>query len=339
MLIQNKDFCIRIIENKDISENLETMAKFISEYYNNSNKSITPDSVKRIVERVKPMFRGTKQHDSEEFIISLIEILNNDIVINTINKQNNLILDKLNTTQNYNLIEKFKKDNVNYLYDYHNNKITIEKLFQLIEINRKELSSSFSNSDFLLNLDINENNLKELFEFEIQKRIKCKEIHCLNTRFTFTKEILLTLPIDDESTNLDECYHDFKVHELLTGSEMVECEKCAKKQVTSTKINIKSWDKNLIICLNRYKNSKQTNNVSSKINRDIEIPFEWRHDYKLKGAVIHSGQVGGGHYIYIGRNNDLNSWTIYDDSSATQVINNDRARQYLNKAYILYYRQ
>jgi pyruvate,water dikinase len=50
------------------------------------------------------------------------------------------------------------------------------------------------------------------------------------------------------------------------------------------------------------KNSKQTNNVSSKITKDIQIPFNWRHGYKIRGAVVHSGQVGGGHYFYIGRN-------------------------------------
>lgn len=342
MLLQNKDFCKRILENKEISQNLEIMSQFINNYYDSSNKSITPDKVKRLVERVKPIFRGSKQHDSEEFIISLIEILNNDIVLNTINKQNNLILQNLNMTQNNNLIEKFKSDTIRITLDFTNNRITFEKLLQLINNYRKDLCNELNNpnfTNFISELDPNENSLKEIFEFEIQKRIKCKEIHCLNTRFVFTKEILLTLPINEDSSNLDECYHDFKVHELLTGDEMVECEKCAKKQVTSTKINIRSWPKNLIICLNRYKNSKQTNNVSSKINKDIMIPFNWRHDYKLRGAVVHSGQFGGGHYIYIGRNINANNWTIYDDSSASQIINNDRAQQYLNKAYIFYYSQ
>jgi ubiquitin C-terminal hydrolase len=342
MLIQNKDFCNRILENKRISENLETMSQFINEYYNNDTQAITPSNVKRIVEKIKPIFRGNRQHDSEEFIISLIEILNNDIVLNTIYQQNNIILDRLQITQNHDFIENFKKINFNILLDFNNDKITLEKLTYLINNNRKEMTLQVNNqsfTDFILELDVNQNSLKEIFEFEIQKRIKCKDINCLNTRFTFTKEILLTLPIGENSTNLDECYHDFKVHELLTGSEMVECEKCSKKQVTSTKINIKSWGKSLIICLNRYKNNKQSNNVSSKINKDIEIPFEWRHDYKLKGAVIHSGQVGGGHYIYIGRNIESNNWTIYDDSSASQKINNERAQEYLNKAYILYYSQ
>jgi ubiquitin C-terminal hydrolase len=342
MLIQNKDFCKMILNNREISNNLETMTQFINEYYNIGNKSITPDSVKKIVEKIKPIFRGNKQHDSEEFIISLIEILNNDIVVNNINKQNNLILEKLNFTQNYNLIETFKKDCINILLDFHNNKITFEKLLQLISESRKNVGNELNNSpfaNFITELDITKNSLKELFEFEIQKRIKCKEINCLNTRFTFCKEILLTLPINEKSTNLDECYHDFKVHELLTGSEMVECENCKKKQVTSTKINIRSWSKHLIICLNRYKNNKASNNISSKITKDIEIPFDWRHNYKLRGAVIHSGQFGGGHYIYIGRNIESNNWTIYDDSSASQIINNDRAQQYLNKAYILYYAQ
>jgi ubiquitin C-terminal hydrolase len=41
------------------------------------------------------MFRGTRQHDSEEFIISLIEILNDDIILNTVKLQNKILIDNM----------------------------------------------------------------------------------------------------------------------------------------------------------------------------------------------------------------------------------------------------
>jgi ubiquitin C-terminal hydrolase len=77
MLVQNKDFCKKVFINRNTSDNLRKMTDFIIEYYNTeNNKSLSPNQIKGIVERIRPMFRGNRQHDSEEFIISLIEVLN-----------------------------------------------------------------------------------------------------------------------------------------------------------------------------------------------------------------------------------------------------------------------
>ena len=98
MLVQNKDFCKKVFINRNTSDNLKKMTDFIIEYYNTeNNKSLTPNQIKGIVERLRPMFRGNRQHDSEEFIISLIEVLNDDIILNTIKLQNKILIDKANS--------------------------------------------------------------------------------------------------------------------------------------------------------------------------------------------------------------------------------------------------
>jgi ubiquitin C-terminal hydrolase len=327
MLVQNKDFCKKIFNNRNTSDNLRKMTDFIIEYYNTeSNKSLTPNQIKGIVERIRPMFRGSKQHDSEEFIISLIEILNDDIILNTVKLQNKILIDKATSKNPNNQVIKLFENGVNVIeLDYKQNKITIEKLL----IAMKHIQSQFvTNENSLKKLpDINDNSLKKLFEFDLQKQLKCEEPNCLNERFISSKEVLLTLPVNPDSNSLYDCYNNFKESENLE----IDCEKCNKKQNTSSRFRIKSWGKNLIICLNRFKNDKRN---SSKINKDINIPFQWKHNYELKGGVIHSGHLSGGHYIYIGKNND--TWIIYDDSN-THKITDAQAQGFLNKAYILFY--
>ena len=66
------------------------------------------------------------------------------------------------------------------------------------------------------------------------------------------------------------------------------------------------------------------------------MPINWRHDYTIKGAVIHMGGIGGGHYVFIGRDIETDTWTMYDDSS-TGTLRPEQVRKYLNNAYIFHY--
>jgi ubiquitin C-terminal hydrolase len=253
MLLLNNDYCKIIIENKSISDNLGIMAKFIEDYKSSNQKSISPDKIKKIVEVRKPIFKGTKQHDSSEFILALMEILNDDL----------------------------------------------------------------------------KGKLDEIFKITSKTTIKCKYKTCLKESETNETNNVLILPINDDTENLDDCYRKYKVHELLEGDEMYHCDKCNEKRIASKTLKVESWSNNLIIIIKRFINK------NSKNSKDIDIPIDWRHDFTIKGAVFHSGNIGGGHYIYLSKN--INGmWTIYDDSSTSEITEN-KAQGYLNKAYILYY--
>jgi len=259
MLIQNRDFCNIILQNRDKSENTKVMANFIQEYYSSNDNSINPAKVKSIVEKKRKMFRGSQQHDAAEFIVTLLEILNED-----------------------------------------------------------------------LNDEIN-----KLFNIEIKSSIKCKLLKCLTVSETLSKSPFLILSINQDSKNLDDCYRNYKVHEKLEKDDLYFCEKCQEKRIASKKISINNWSNHLIIWLKRF---EIKNGNSIKINNSIEIPLEWRHEFKIVGAVLHSGGTDGGHYMYISRNLNSNSWTLCNDSSVNELSEN-QAQQYLNKAYILYYRK
>lgn len=170
--------------------------------------------------------------------------------------------------------------------------------------------------------------INRLFEIETVTIVKCKLRACLNITRTLEKNNVLTLPIKDGFTDLDDCYREFKNHEKMEGKEKYFCNNCKDLRIASKKIEVITWPKHLIIILKRF------DNRLNKINTSIDIPINWRHDYTLKGAVVHSGSFGGGHYTYV--SNKLDNWYYCDDSNISS-INAERAQQYLNKSFILYY--
>lgn len=79
MLMHNKDLCNLIIKYQDESQQLKIIAEFICNYYSNENNStLNPNIIKRLVESRKEMFIGSQQHDSAEFIIFLLDIIENE---------------------------------------------------------------------------------------------------------------------------------------------------------------------------------------------------------------------------------------------------------------------
>ena len=55
---------------------------------------------------------------------------------------------------------------------------------------------------------------------------------------------------------------------------------------------------------------------------------------ELIGAIIHSGNLSSGHYIYIGKYN--NKWLMFDDNFVTE-INQQNFEKYKNLSYIYYF--
>jgi ubiquitin carboxyl-terminal hydrolase 8 len=152
-------------------------------------------------------------------------------------------------------------------------------------------------------------------------------MNCLKESEHVEKDLFLHLPI---TSDLSESYIKYKVIERLQNDTAYMCENCMRKTIARKKITTSKWPDNLIIVLKRFDNMMNKNNTS------INIPLEWRHNYKLKGGIIHLGSYGGGHYIYYG--NENNKWYLANDTNISNIndINifmNDMG----NKSYILYY--
>lgn len=80
MLVQNRDLCQLIMDYSYGSEILSKITQFIEQYYDESfTDVIVPREIKKIVEDKKDLFEGFQQQDSTEFIIYLLDIIDEEI--------------------------------------------------------------------------------------------------------------------------------------------------------------------------------------------------------------------------------------------------------------------
>lgn len=176
-----------------------------------------------------------------------------------------------------------------------------------------------------------ENLLYNKFGIETKSNIKCKISHCGKESDNNSIELFLQLPITDD-LDLSGSYRKYKEICKLENDNAYFCEKCNKK-VTARKNTITTkWPDNLIIVLKRF------DFIMRKDGRNIYIPLNWRHGYKLKGGIIHMGTFGGGHYIYFGEENQ--EWFIANDSHISKINDINSFMEHQGKqSYILYYQK
>ena len=175
--------------------------------------------------------------------------------------------------------------------------------------------------------------IDELFGINFNVRIKCKLRTCLN--ISNKKEInnFLILDLDSDIKDLDDAYRKFKSGEKLEDDNQYYCGNCQDKRIASKRTTINTWSKYVCILLRRF---KQNGNRIIKNEQKINIPLKWRHDLELTGAVIHFGNIQGGHYIYIGKQND--EWFIFNDTTVTKLRTIDDLNNILTNAYSLFYK-
>jgi ubiquitin C-terminal hydrolase len=174
-----------------------------------------------------------------------------------------------------------------------------------------------------------ENKLYIKFGLETTTNIKCKMSHCLKESLTKTTELFLQLPITND-LDLSSSYRKYKEMEILQNDNAYYCEKCKAKNTARKNTITSKWPDNLIIVLKRF------DHYMRKDNRQINIPLNWRHGYKLKGGIIHLGSFGGGHYIYYGHNNNQ-EWFIANDSNISNIDINSLINNQAKQSYILLY--
>jgi ubiquitin C-terminal hydrolase len=261
ILVNNNSLSKFFIENDFDDDNLIKFKKFVTQYKSASD-SFPPTGVKDIVGEKHGMFGGFLQNDSHEFIVLLLDVLEE-------------------------ALKAEKKDNI----------------------------------------------IERLYDYKLSSTLKCKIKKCCYTSVNTSMNRFLTLEIPESSgdLDLDDCYRDYKSREKLEQEERWYCENCKKKRIASKRLNIEEWPRHLLIQLNRFivRPPKIMKN-----NKTINVPIEWRHNYFLKGFVIHSGGPGGGHYISVAQVN--NKWYLFDDTRKNE-IDDKQVEKLASCAYLLYY--
>ena len=262
MIIQNVDLCKLILKYSHQSLILNRISSIIINYYSDTNNNITPNEIKSIIEHRQNIFCGYQQQDSVEFVIYLLDIIEEEI-------------------------KKINKDS---------------------------------------------NELENIFGVNINIKIKCKYTTCLKEHNKQEINKFLMLDMDESCLTLDDLYRKFKLTEQLDNDNLYLCEKCGIKTNALKSNQIISRSNYLLINLKRF---KQNGNSVFKQNQLIDVNIKWRHGLILVGAIIHHGSINGGHYVYVGRNN--NEWYLFNDSSVSK-IDDITLNKYLNHAYLLGYR-
>lgn len=192
-------------------------------------------------------------------------------------------------------------------------------------------SEEFINILYNILNNIMGNSIDDVFNVNIKTTIKCKMMDCLYPKYNYMKSIKLIFELEDNFKDLDDCYRLFKKSEKLDKDNLIECEKCKRRVICSRKAEIEDWPNNLMIVLKRFNYRRGR---LSKNNNSIMIPEIWRKGYVLKGIIYHSGSLHGGHYVYIGKND--NQWFLYDDNNVSRI--NERVlERFKNNGYIYYF--
>ena len=228
-----------------------------------------------------------------------------------------------------------------FIKNYYNNdsKIILDPSFiKEIVGNKNNEFSEFKQNDsfefiiYFLEYIFENFKIPKLYKSTTNIKIKCKLLSCLNISEHHEYNNYLILDILNNSKDLDDCYRNYKQREKLIDDNSYYCEKCKEKRIASKRTEITCWPDHLIIILKRFTN----NGKLQKNNDKIEVPLIWRHGYKLKGIISHSGSLFGGHYIYIGNHN--NKWIIFNDDH-TSEIPDKCLDNYKNTGYIYYFQK
>ena len=223
-------------------------------------------------------------------------------------------------TKNKNYKE-FNELEINILKFLYEKWVTDNKLFNPINI-QKSLIKKNSIFEFGSQNDSSESMIfiLDLIEHKIFKSIfenKIKSIRqCMNCKKKFKSIETFNLLTLDMKPTINESINDILQTEKMDGQ--VECEKCKTKQDFERTYKIDELSDNLILHLKRFKHHNNRyirKNDKIKIEDIININ---NHNYELRGFIVHTGSMEGGHYFFMGKNLS-NNWFMYNDRTCLKI--------------------
>jgi len=197
------------------------------------------------------------------------------------------------------------------------------------------------------NLEKNYSVITNIFTGLFFMEHSCSE--CKNISYAYEPYNIVSLPIPEKPTTLEDCFTQFTTEEILTGDNKYRCDKC-KKEVDGKKI-LSFWKlpPRLIIQLKRYHNNKnilyENKTVIVFPIHDLDLsPFFSKYNstiskYDLYGVIQQFGGIRGGHYIAYTKNLLNDEWYKYDDDTVTHIYPEFLERELINgNSYILFYK-
>jgi ubiquitin C-terminal hydrolase len=152
-----------------------------------------------------------------------------------------------------------------------------------------------------------------------------------------TIDPIRNIPDLPRSLNLENCFEEFEVEDLLSGDNQIFCNNCHKSSDAITKTEIYKSPNVLIIILNRGRGNVFECDVKFGLSLDIN-KFAKKNDspkiYDLIGVISHLGESSmEGHFIAFCKHFDGN-WFLFNDSI---VSNCSESEIFRGTPYILFY--
>ena len=300
-----------------------------------NQKYIKPETFKKTLGALNPLFQGNQASDAKDFIFFVIEALHQELKPPD------------NPMNNFNQIDFFKQE--------------IESRNQLLTLNK-----------FLIEFKNNSSIISKTFYGITRSIMKCEG--CKNEKYSFQTFNILNFILkkvredknqqlggylpDDYAINLFDAFESENKREDLTGENMIYCNTCKALKNGWVQQNIYQLPKIMIIILNRGKNNKDfrknfkideilnfnnpnfPNNIICNVNNQKIYT-----QYFLCGIIKHLGESGAnGHFISYYRNHSNQKFYCYNDASVSEVSIEDATKTVISDReendvipYILFY--
>lgn len=299
------------------------------------NQIIKPKSFKILVQNLNPMFQDSVQNDCQEFLNFLFDKIHEESKSEkymTVKIPKNII--EFDIEEN-NILKQIEKTNPRY------DKF-IEENFNLHVLNEY---AKFTNKRYENNYSI----INHHFTGTFFTKVTCKK--CYHKSITFQPYNILTLPVPETLTTLEECLSQLVTNEELKDDNKYNCSKCNMHVEAIRTNNIFETPDILIVQLNRFKyiysqNITQKNQTFVKFPEKINMSkyyseyFEHDNNYMLYAVINHQGTLNTGHCYAYTKNLMNDKWYEFNDEHVVYVPEDKFQEEIVTKsAYILFYKK
>ena len=312
--------------NKYKSDNKKIMS---NEYYTviqnlwkkenkeNNRKSYAPESFKKVLSKMNPMFAGIAANDSKDLINFLIETFHSELNEADEKNLNNNMISSADQLDENKMLSLFLTD----MKARYNSPIS-SLFYGVLETksqctNCKRIKYNFQIYSFL--------------EFPLEQ----VNMYCFNNnrRLNFNGQ-------GNPDIDLYECFDHYQAILTMNGDNQIYCNECGKLFDAFYATYLYSMPNYLIINLNRGKNAVYQCNVKfpEYLNLYNYVHLNQKNSmFQLQSVICHIGPSSmGGHFIAYCRHYKDNNWYKYNDSIVTKCTSQN---EYLNgMPYILFYK-
>ena len=297
------------------------LSKIINSIVVNGSAVINPKSFKNIINSKIPEFRGATQQDSQELLLRILDIINEECGVSANIRINNT---GENIKKYYELLETY-----NSLTDeIIKNKLGL-KISKLIRENVLEFKK-YNGLNFIGQIFKNKYNpiSNDIFIFQINT-IKCQD--CNNESYNYDYLSMLSL---DPANTLEESLNNYCSFKLT--DENFKCVKCGADKPVYKMCKIYKHSPIIFIHIKRFKfngrgySKDNTNieipnniNIEKYCDNDINHHKSKYYDYSLIGFSNHMGSMEGGHYTADCKDIISNNWYNFNDDDVYKYRDNN----------------